>query len=178
MNRSDEDRSTATAYRIFSEYGDYIYSILRFRVKNEALCEDLYQELFLKLLQDPIPEDNDETIKSCLYRRITCLAIDAHRRESCYKSHVQKSVEPVGDKLFEQDSADRMALREDMERLFDLIENKLEKHQAKVILARHKEDRNIQETAQALGIKERSVSRYYTSGMKRLKALVMAQKRV
>jgi DNA-directed RNA polymerase specialized sigma24 family protein len=43
------------AAKIFAEYGDFIRMVIRYKVKNEAQADDLFQDFFLSLVVSPLP---------------------------------------------------------------------------------------------------------------------------
>ena len=66
--------------RVFEEHGDYIRKVIYFKIKNESLVDDFFQECFLSLIQKPIPCQNIKDIKSYLFKVIHNDIIDAARR--------------------------------------------------------------------------------------------------
>ena len=78
-NESVPPSNVERAAEIFSEYGDFIFAIIRYQVSNNALAYDVFQDFFLSLVSRPIPA-GVENIKSYLYRAITNDIIDAARR--------------------------------------------------------------------------------------------------
>lgn len=58
-----------SADQIFKEYGDFIYRTIRYKVKDKASVDDLYQDFFLSIALNPIP-DGTKDIKGYLYKAI------------------------------------------------------------------------------------------------------------
>ena len=65
--------------QIVSQHGDMIYRILRVRLKEQADVEDIYQEVFLRLMRSR-PEINDEDhLRAWLCRVAINLSNDLYR---------------------------------------------------------------------------------------------------
>jgi len=71
--------STARAGEIFSLHGDFIRSVIRYRVKDETLVDDVFQDFFLSLAANPLPPDV-RNVKNYLYRAIINNSFNAVKR--------------------------------------------------------------------------------------------------
>ena len=81
--------NVARAAEIFSLHGDFIRAIIRYRIGDEALVDDLYQDFFLSLVARPIPPDV-RNVKNYLYRAIINDSFDAVRRVEQYQDRIQR----------------------------------------------------------------------------------------
>ena len=79
-----------SATKIFDEYGDFIYSVIRYKVKDEASAEDLYQDFFLSLVSSPIRKEVKD-MKSYLYRAIINKIFDTKRQAIAVWLHNKKA---------------------------------------------------------------------------------------
>ena len=106
------------AARVFEEYGDFIRSVIRFNVKDEALSEDLFQDLFLCLISKPLPQEV-RNMRGFLYRVVSDKIKDAFRRIDSYRARVDKYAEQQKDFADHYPHND-LVEEEEMDRMFDL----------------------------------------------------------
>jgi len=55
-NTAECAENVRLASTVFADYGSFIRAIIRSQIGDQAEAEDLYQDLFLALVQKPIPE--------------------------------------------------------------------------------------------------------------------------
>jgi RNA polymerase sigma factor (sigma-70 family) len=163
------------AAEIFSEYGGFILSVIRYQVKNDAQADDLFQDFFLSLVSRPVPADI-QNIKSYLYRAITNDIVDAVRRVEKYKARINEytgrlnysiNKEMPGNALIEQEQTDKM---------FRLIEGWLRHSEAQAITLRYKNSYSVKEVAKKMRVNNRTVSRYISAGLSRVRQFLTLKK--
>lgn len=174
---STEDVSSARSdvRCLFDDYGDYIYRIISFRMKNSSVCDDVFQELFLYLLKNPIQEPV-HNMKSFLYRLVLRFATNYYHKEKRYEEIKYDAARNNTAPDSEGRPVDRLVYNEELSQLFNYIEKNLAQREAKVILSRHRDHLNVEETSRIHGVDKRTVSHYYSKGMRRLKELFQARK--
>ena len=69
----DVPNNVDPAMKIFEEHGNFIHSVIRFNVNNEAEAEDLFQDFFLSLISKPIPDSKNDNADSCSSPRINII---------------------------------------------------------------------------------------------------------
>ena len=164
------------AAEVFSTYGDFIRSTIQFRIKSEALCNDLFQDFFLYLVSKPIPDDV-QNIKGFLFRVITDRIKDSVRSIARYRRRVQRYAmnhEGVVNERPEKELVDR----EEITKMFELIQKHLSTTEALAISLRHRNGYEIKEVAKELGVKSRSVSRYISIGLRKVRDHLRLEDRV
>ena len=86
---SELPEDIAGAARIISKYGDFIRATILYKVKNEDIADDLFQDFYLSLVFKPIPA-TVRSIRSYLYKAIIHDTFDATRRTQKYKTRINK----------------------------------------------------------------------------------------
>lgn len=170
-NSDDCAKGVERAARIFAEHGDFIHTVIRSGVKDDAQTDDLFQDFFLSLVSRPVP-DNVRNLRSYLYRMITNDVVDAARRVKQYQARMYRYVEHLRYTKGNGDPEKALIRAEERNRLFELIEKRLRSSEAQAIVFRYKKDFSIQETANQMGINSRSVSKYLYKGLKKIRQLL------
>ena len=163
-NTDKHSAEVSGAARIFAEYGDFIRSVIRYRVADEAFVDDLFQDFFLALISNPLPRDI-RNIKGYLYKAITRDLIDAARRVERYRTRIYRYAERGGRCTTENTPESALIQQEEMGRMFELIEKHLRRSEAQAVLLRYRNRYTIEEIAAKLGVNSRSVSRYISKGL-------------
>jgi RNA polymerase sigma-70 factor (ECF subfamily) len=163
---SNVDRTTG----IFDEYGNFIRSIIRFHIKNEAEAEDLFQDLFLSLVAKPIPEEV-RNVKGFLYKLISDMIKDAFRRKDRYQARMRRYAERSL-RISENRPETGLIDVEETNKMFCLIVRHLPAKEALAVKLRFKDNCDTGETAEIMGVKPRSVSRYVSIGLKRVSHVI------
>ena len=155
---------------IFDEYGDFIRSIIRFHIKKEAEAEDLFQDLFLSLVAKPIPEEV-RNVKGFLYKLISDAAKDTFRRMDRYQARMRRYAER-NLRVAENRPETGLIDVEETNKMFGLIVGHLPAKEALAVKLRFKDNCDTGETAEIMGVKPRSVSRYVSIGLKRVSHVI------
>jgi RNA polymerase sigma factor (sigma-70 family) len=170
-NLNDNRNKVELASQIFTEYGDFIRAIVLARADNKDQADDIYQDLFLSLASKPIP-GNVINIKSYLYRTINNDIADAARRVQRYKAHIQKYNIKIMCSINNSDSRDALIEDEQINKMFNLIQEQLPKSSAQAITLRFRDGRDTKEVAERMGVRRKSVSRYISTGLRRIRKLL------
>ncbi|MHC4293229.1 MAG: RNA polymerase sigma factor [Planctomycetota bacterium] len=166
-------RNMNTARKIFIEYGDFIYGVIRFNIKNEFEAEDVYHDIFLHLISKPMPEDI-KNMKCFLYRIVSDKTKDAIRRIDRYNRRIQRYARNFNS-FHETPPENSVIDREEAEKMFGLIQKNLSPKEVKAITLRYLKDDKISNVAEKMGIQKRSVSRYISVGLKKVRHVVKAK---
>jgi len=164
--RSNTQSNADLAEEIFEEHGDFIRLIIRFHVKNETEAEDLFQDFFLFLVSKPIPEEV-QNVKGFLYRVVSDKVKDALRRTSCYQARIRRYAERRRH-ITENCPEDAVIDVEETKKMFELIRRRLPPKEAWAVTLRYRNNSDVGEIAEKMGIKSRSVSRYVSAGLNKL----------
>jgi RNA polymerase sigma factor (sigma-70 family) len=159
------------AARIFDEYGEFIFSVILYKVQDKTLAEDLYQDFFLSIVSNPVPADV-RNIKSYLYKSLKNDVIDASRRTERYRNMKSGYAEHTGYFINKKSSRNAFNNEERTDEIFELIGGNLTPSEARAITLRYKKDCSIGEIAKEMNVKKESVSRYICVGLTKLRQLL------
>jgi RNA polymerase sigma factor (sigma-70 family) len=158
------------AARVFNEYDAFIRTVIRFRAHDKRQEEDLFQEFFLSLIRKPVPPDV-RNIQSYLYRAICNHILDSVRTRDSYHRAVRKYAKEIRIPINSR-SRRNAILQEDAEDKDAMIASfarHLQKREAQAFLLRYRDNFSIGEIAAKMGVNARTVSRYLSEGLKRLR---------
>ena len=166
---SRQGDAVAAAIKVFARHGNFVRSVIRLRIHDPARREDLLQELFLKLVLQPIPADV-QNVRGYLYRAIINDIVDLARQSENDKRHLKKYAEQTRNSIHKSSSP--TAIIEETEEkasIFAYLTKQLRRREAQVVVLRYRDNYSIAEIAAEIGIDRRSVSRYLTSGLRELR---------
>jgi RNA polymerase sigma-70 factor (ECF subfamily) len=169
VENNRQEGAVAAAVSVFAKHGNFIRSVIRLRVSDPFRREDLYQELFLKLIIQPVPA-GVRNVRGYLYRAILNDIIDLAREKENDKRHLQKYLERT--RISIHNSPSPSAIIEETEEkvsVFTYLTKLLRRREAQVLVLRYRDNYSIAEIAAAMGVDKRSVSRYLTSGLRQLR---------
>ena len=160
------------AAEIFEDYGDFIRGVIRYQVRNNDQVDDLFQDFFLSLVAKPIPSSVQD-IKSYLYRAITNDIIDVCRKVERYQAKVQRYSEQRGCFINKSSPENALIEEEQTDKMFELMKGRLSPREAQAISLRYKSNYNIKEVAVRMNVNDRTVSRYISVGLSRIRHFLM-----
>lgn len=160
--------NVARAAEIFSEYGDFIRTVIHYKVKNEAWASDLFQDFFLSLVSKPIPT-GVQNVRSYLYRAIINDIVDATRRVEKYKTRMNKYAECLNYSINKNNPENALIEVEETDKTFKLIEGWLRRSETQAISLRYRDNYNIKEVAKKMYVNNRTVSRYISAGLSKIR---------
>jgi len=166
--------NVARAAEIFSEYGDFIRAVICYRAKDDDQADDLFQDFFLSLVSRPLPADI-QNVKSYLYRAITNDIIDATRRVEKYKIRMNKYAECFNYSINKNRPENALIEIEQTNKMFKLIEGRLRRSEAQAISLRYRNSYNIKEVAKKMHVNNRTVSRYISAGLSKVRQFLTAK---
>ena len=161
------------AKEIFEEHGDFIRSIISFKVGSETIAEDLFQDLFLALILKPVPR-GVQNIKGFLYRLISDNIKDAVRRIDYYKERLYR-YSKYRICIIQHRPEHNLMEMEEARKMFRLIEKYLAKKEAMAVKLRYGYDYDTAEIANRMGVETRTVSRYVSVGLSKIRQVLCQQ---
>jgi RNA polymerase sigma factor (sigma-70 family) len=167
--------SVERAAEVFEKHGDFIRSGIRFRVKDETKAEDLFQDLFLLLVAKPVPQDV-QNVEGYLFRVITQTAKDAFRRIDRYQARIRRYAER-NVRTIEKCPENVIIEKEETKKMFELIERRLPSYEALAVKLRYGDNCSIEEAAEQMGVKPRSVGRYISAGLEKVRCFLGEKQR-
>jgi len=163
------------AARIFAENECFIRAIIRYKVRDDSQAEDMFQDFFLSLVCKPVPQDI-ENVKSYLYRAISNDIVDAARRMKRYKNHVHKYGEQSNYSINKTGPGDALLSKEKSGKILGLAKRRLTTNEYKAISLRYEKDHNIKEVAEKMGVNKRTISRYISVGLKKVREFLIDER--
>ena len=163
------------ATEIFFEYGDFIRTVIRHKIHDENRVEDLFQDFFVSLVSRPIPPDVRD-LRSFIYKAIINDIIDRARSTERYKNLKHKYAEYLEEPVNNCTAEDAFIEKEQTDKMIELIEMRVTRSEAKAITSRYCDNLCIQEIADRMSIDGRSVSRYISTGLRKVRQFFKVKK--
>ena len=157
------------AAEVFDAQGGFIRAVIRFQTHNQSEEDDLFQEFFLTLIRKPLPA-NVRNIRSYLYRAIVNHVLDSVRMRENHRRIMRDYVEKIGipinncpaGNVFIEDAEEKDAVVAYFARY-------LQEREAQAFVMRYRDNFSIGEIAARMGVNVRTVSRYLSDGLRRLR---------
>jgi RNA polymerase sigma factor (sigma-70 family) len=162
--------------KIFKENSDMIRIAIRSKVNDKSIIDDIFQNLFLSLVRSPVPS-NIENIEAYLRRAIRNDVIDAAIQRRCHRIREQRYAEMYMVSIRYDDPEDTVTMCETIQRIFEIIEDKLPTHEARALIEKYRYNRDDGEAARIMGITRRSFSHYLCTGLKKVRQFIRENKR-
>jgi RNA polymerase sigma factor (sigma-70 family) len=156
------------AAQTFCEYGDFILAVIHYQSGNHVQADDLLQDFFLSLVSKPVPS-GIQNVKGYLYRAITNDIADAARRVKKYRALMHKYAESLDYSVNKSTPENALIETEEMNKTFKLIEGYLPRSQAQAITFRYRDNCDIKEVSKKMRINHRSVSKYISAGLRKIR---------
>ena len=170
-NVKDVSCNVEKAARIFEEYGDFIHAVAYHRLKDENEADDILQDLFLSLVARPVSEDVRD-VKSYLYRAVVNDINDSIRRIISYRTTIGKYAKNFDYFVNEHSLRDALIEREEKDKIFKLIQELLPPREGRAVTLRYKNDYDTRSIAEKMGVKNRSVTKFISRGISKLRLLL------
>jgi len=176
VKKSSAPGNVGRAAEIFSKYGDFIRAVISYKVSDTGLVDDLFHDFYLSLVSRPIPS-GIQNIKSYLYRAITNDIVDAARRVEKYRTRMQKYAECLDNSINKSTPENALIKKEEINKMFKLIEGRLPRSEARAITSRFRNNCSIKEVAKQMHVNNRTVSRYISAGLSKVRQFFNSKKR-
>jgi RNA polymerase sigma factor (sigma-70 family) len=163
-------RRVERAGEVFDRYGNEIRAMIDFSVKDKARADDIFQDLFVSVVKNPIPP-KVENVQAYLYRAIANDVVDRFRRTQNHQEAVQIYTERRKQRAVQKDPQKVVAQAEEAAGMVRLIGNHLARREATALVQRCGFGLSTSDTACQLNIDKRSVSRYLAEAMKKMRNL-------
>jgi len=171
MNRTEIRKRVGLAAEVFENYGDEIRAIIYCNVKDKSKTDDIFQEFFVSVVRKPIPSGIQD-IRAYLYRAITNDVIDVSRQIKNHQDHIQEYAERRKHFEIPEDPQKTAIQMESTKKMFRLIESRLPKREAEVVVQRYGYGLSITDTAEKMNVNKRLVSRYLSLALKKMREFV------
>jgi RNA polymerase sigma factor (sigma-70 family) len=159
------------ATKIFEEHGPAIRAMIRHHVGNKDEEEDIYQNLYLSLVCNPVPTPLTNTL-AYLNTVIKNDIIDAARRRKSYREMISRYATNRTIDEAENNPPDEVIRDEEIRRIAEFVQVSLPAHEARAVLERYGHGHSTTDAAKSMQVKERTVSRYLCIGLRRIRDAV------
>ncbi|MBN2589458.1 MAG: sigma-70 family RNA polymerase sigma factor [Sedimentisphaerales bacterium] len=157
------------AGEIIVEYEDFIRLIIRTQNITNMSEDDLFQDFYLSLIAKPAPE-NVRNMKSFLYKAIINHLSSSCQRIRAYEKKIAKYQKNYNFKVNKIESASALLIREETNNnIFELIKKNTPNKKYMAIVLRYRDGYSIKEVADKMGIKYTSVTRYLSTGLRKVR---------
>ncbi len=158
-----------SAGKIIVEYESFIRSIMRSQNISKMHEDDLFQDFYLSLVANPVPE-NVNNIKSFLYRAIINHLSRSAVRIRAYEKKIEHFRKNYDFKVNKIESASTLLIREESNsNIFEFIKGNIPKKKYMAILLRYRDGYSINEIADTMGIKCSSARKYLSTGLRKIR---------
>lgn len=161
------------ATQIFDEHGAAIRAMIRRHVNKREDEEDIFQNLYLSLVCNPIPSPLTNTL-AYLNTVIKNDVIDAARRRKSYQDMVSRYAVSQAQEEADSSPENEVIREEEAQRIAAFVRSSLPAHEARAVIERYGYGRTTADAAKHMHVKERTVSRYLCVGLKRIRHAIMA----
>lgn len=165
------------AAAIFFEHGDFIRAVIRHKIKDESRAEDLFHDFFLSLASRPVPAEVQD-IKGYIYKAIINDITDHIRRLGRYQAMTHRCADYNKMTVNNQLPENALMEKEQADRMVELIRKRVTKNEFKAIASRYRDDLSIKEAADRMNIDDRSVVRYISTGLRKVKKYLAIEQEV
>lgn len=147
--------SEAAFEKLVEKYKSRVYTTIYLIVKDQAIAEDLLQDVFIKVVHTLTADGYNEEGKfqPWLMRIAHNLAIDHFRRSKRYPTIIMEDGSNIFNTLkFAEESIEDARLKEDTVELVRKLIDELPESQKQVLIMRHYMDMSFQEIAEQTGV--------------------------
>lgn len=161
-----------SAGNIIVQYESFIRLIIRTQNITNMSEDDLFQDFYLSLAANPVPE-NVINIKSFLYKAIINHLSSSSNKIRAYEKKIQNFRKNCDFKVNKIEPACALLIREESNnKIFEVIKKNTPKKKYMAILLRYRDGYSINEVADKMGIKYSSARRYLSTGLRKIQQCV------
>lgn len=147
---------------LYERYWDRLYGFVFGRTRNKETAEEILQNLWIKILEDPgsIQTDDSESAKGYLLRHLHYRILDFYNQSKKDPSTVSIDESDLPIEITDTEYFEILE-EHDISSLFGMIDqvvSKLPATEQKVFEMRIRENKSVDETAEALGLSNKTVS--------------------
>jgi len=166
--RGELHRKMRLAAEIFGRYGDEIRAIIAHNVKDRSKADDVYQDFFISLVNQPVPP-HVKDIEAYFYRAITRDVIDLSRRAGTHRENIRKYAESRDYTLIRDDLRDLLVTTDEAQKVFQLVAQRIPYRKAVVVAQRYGQRYGSSEVPEKSHIDKRTVYRYLSIARKKMR---------
>lgn len=157
--------------RVYEKNGSFIYRVIQFHLGRSPDSDDIFQSFFLRLLEKPIPRKAMDN-RGYLYGMIKKGIINHYHRVKAYEKRISRYSEAQVSKTMPRDPAEKTTRADEFKCVMGIINNRLPAHTATALKLRYKKGLTNSAIAHTMSVKEETVSRYISIGLKELREIL------
>ena len=170
MAKERPDCNPIGVKQIYEEDGDFIRRVIQVHLGNPSKGDDIFQNLFLRLLEKPIPGYVIDK-RSYLYRMVINNITNDIRRIKAYKKRISRYSQIPPSEARIRDPYEKTAQANEFDCIMHIIDNKLPSQIATALKLRYKKDYTNGAIAEAMSVKKETGRRYIRRGLKKLQEI-------
>ncbi len=143
--------------------------------KDETIVDDIFQDFFLSLVYKPVPADVKD-LRGYLYKTIIHDIVDATRRIERYQAVIAKYREQLDFPIDSTFPDNTLITEEELNELLEIVKRQLPDRECQAITLRYGNCLSVREIAEKMLIDSRSVSRYISEGLKKMRCSLQVRK--
>lgn len=156
---------------IFETYGEQIRAMISLKVKERSTADDMYQNLFLSIVQNPVPRDTNR-VKSYIYKILTNDIIDENRKSDVYRQFVRAYRERGNHKAMQEDPESEAIELEETRKMLQSLRNQLPAHQAEAVIQRCVLGNDTKDAARKMNLDPKTFIHYLHRGKTGIRQLL------
>jgi RNA polymerase sigma factor (sigma-70 family) len=160
--------AVAAAGVVFRDYGGFIRAVIRFQGGRRFETEDLFQGFFLVLVRKPVPPEV-RNVKSFLYRSIVNYILDLVRKNASYRRNLQEYAEKARILINNRPAGNAFVKVTERSTMITHLAHMLQNREAEAFVLKYRDNYTLAEIAAAMGVDRRTVSRYLSAGLRKLR---------
>jgi len=165
-------KNVESTFRAFVEHNDFILAVIRAKLDHEDEVEDVYQDLFVSFVCKPIPSAV-QNVRGYIYKAIAMKTAHAARRAQQYRALLHGYAEQRKFCATDSCAEKTMVDKEEATRALALVESgHLKRSESRAIALRYIGNNKVEDVARRMDVDTRSVSRYISIGVKRMRSLL------
>lgn len=169
INSGGIGQNVSQAAELFTVHGDFLLKIFQKNLPEQDAF-DLWQDLFLSLSTKSLPE-HIPNIRGYLYRMAVNDIVDFKRRKQLHREKIGEYSHMLKSDPFGKNPAEQLMDIESLSEIFRQIEQNLPSTIGQVVLDKHKNNLTHQEIAEKMNVKQETVNRYMSVGIKKIRQI-------
>ena len=156
---------------VFETYGDEIRAMISLNVKEQSEADDMFQDLFLSIVQTPIPPDTDR-VPAYLFRVITNDVIDETRRLCNYAELVREYREQGNHRTAHEAPENGVIELEETHEMLEALRKRLPSHEAEAVIRSCVYGNKAGYAAKKMDLDRKTFSQYLYRGKTKIRRLL------
>ena len=154
---------------IYRNNSVFIQKTIQFHLGHHQLEEDIFQAVFLRLLEKPIPKKEIVNQRAYLYRLVTNFIIDEFRRVNTYRNYVSKYSKIKSHKVQAEDFYKNIIQKDEIDFIMASLDDCLSPKIVRVLRMRYQRKYSLANIARVMFIKRKTVVKYTSIGLEKLR---------